>query len=243
MIKVNDLTKQHPGQTAPTLRGVSFAIDRGRLAAVLGMSGSGKTTLLRCLVGLESFDSGTIAVGDSIVRAQSRADALRGQVGLVFQSFELFPHLSVMQNCVLAPCKVKGEPRDQAESRAASLLDDLGLGDKKQAFPEQLSGGQRQRAAIARALTMQPNVLLYDEPTSALDASLKREVLEALLRVRSQGVTQIMVTHDVALAREAAESVFVLDGGRIAEEGAPADVLKNPRTDAARRLVLGSHGT
>jgi ABC-type polar amino acid transport system ATPase subunit len=240
MIKVADLTKQHPGTTTPTLRGVSFALERGKLAAVLGMSGSGKTTLLRCLVGLDRFDTGTISVGDLTVRAGHVGDGLRGHVGLVFQSFELFPHLTVLQNCVLAPCKVKGESRDEAESRAAGLLKDLGLGDKHGAFPDQLSGGQRQRAAIARALNMRPNVLLYDEPTSALDASLKREVLEALLRVRSQGVTQIVVTHDVQLARDAAESVLVLDDGRIAEAGAPADVLGNPRSDAARRLVIGS---
>ncbi len=242
MIKVDALVKQHPGQAAPTLKGISFALERGGLAAVLGMSGSGKTTLLRCLVGLERFDGGSISVGNLTVRPGNGkgSEGLPGHVGLVFQSFELFPHLTVVENCVLAPCKVKGEARAEAESRARGLLDELGLGQKLAAFPEQLSGGQRQRVAIARALSMQPDVLLYDEPTSALDASLKREVLEALLRVRSQGVTQIVVTHDVALAREANGTVFVLDEGRIAEQGPAAEVLVKPKSDATRRLVLGS---
>jgi ABC-type polar amino acid transport system ATPase subunit len=198
-------------------------------------------------VGLERFERGRIAFGDLAVRgdledggrkARDRAvRALRGQVGLVFQQFELFPHLSVIENCVLAPCRVRNEARAEVESRVRALLSDLGLTEKTGAFPEQLSGGQRQRVAIARALAMQPRVLLYDEPTSALDPSLKREVAESLLRVKKSGVTQIVVTHDVQLARDAAETIFVLDAGRIAEEGPPAEVLGRPKSEAAKRLV------
>jgi ABC-type polar amino acid transport system ATPase subunit len=245
-IKVEKLEKRFHGQESPTLRGVGFDVSQGRLAAVLGASGSGKSTLLRCLVGLERFDRGAIALGDVVVRgdldggpgARDKAvRALRGQVGLVFQQFELFPHLSVIENCVLAPCQVRGEPRGEAEARALSLLDDLGLSAKHAAYPEQLSGGQRQRVAIARALAMRPRVLLYDEPTSALDPSLKREVQESLHRVRATGVTQIVVTHDLQLARDSAEVVYVLHDGQIAEHGPPDEVLGSPKTLAARRLV------
>jgi len=241
VIKVDALDKSYPGASAPTLRGVSFELQPGTLAAVLGMSGSGKTTLLRCLVGLEGFDRGTVTIGDLVVRGDQDRSTLRGRVGLVFQSFELFPHLSVVENCVLAPCKVKHEPRAQALQRAARLLGELGLADKQAAYPDQLSGGQRQRVAIARALAMEPGLLLYDEPTSALDPSLKREVVEALLRVRATGVTQIVVTHDVELAQRAADQVLVLDGGRVAESGPPSEVLTRPSSEAARRLVR-DHG-
>jgi ABC-type polar amino acid transport system ATPase subunit len=234
VITVENLEKSYGA--AAVLRGISFAIPEGRLAAVLGPSGAGKSTLLRCLVGLEPFDRGHIRVGDVDVRSPRASRRLRGRVGLVFQAFELFPHLTVLENCTLAQEKVKGLARDEAARRAGALLEELGLSAKAGTYPDHLSGGQRQRVAIARALAMEPEVLLYDEPTSALDPSLRREVKETLLRVRSTRVTQIVVTHDVSLARDC-EEVLVLDEGRIVEGGAPGEVLDRPQSDAARRLV------
>jgi ABC-type polar amino acid transport system ATPase subunit len=228
MIRVEALEKRHPGAAEPTLRGVSFHVPAGRLVAILGRSGAGKSTLLRCLVGLEPFDGGAIEVDGVAARAEDgpRAlAALRGRVGLVPQSFDLFPHLSALENCALAPRVVKRERRADAEARAAALLARLGLADRQRAYPEQLSGGQRQRVSIARAMAMEPRVLLYDEPTSSLDPSMKDEVRRTLFTVRESGVTQLVATHDVELARSAAEWVLVLEDGRIAREGEPARVL------------------
>jgi ABC-type polar amino acid transport system ATPase subunit len=234
MIKVAALRKKYPGAPADVLCGVDLEVRAGGLAAVLGLSGAGKSTLLRCLVGLEHFDSGSITIGEAVITS---GRALRGEVGLVFQSFELFPHLTVLENCVLAPIKVKRVRRRDAEDRARSLLSQLGMEEKAAAYPDHLSGGQRQRVAIARALAMEPRVLLYDEPTSALDASFRREVRDTLQRVQTAGVTQVVVTHDVSLAREAAEEVFVLDAGRIVEQGPPQRLFETPREDATRRLL------
>ena len=228
-IKVIDLHKLHPGAPAPALSGLSLEIPSGSVASVLGKSGSGKTTLLRCLVGLDPFDRGTIEIDGVTATGGAGYRSLLGRVGLVFQSFELFPHLSVLDNLTLAPIKVRGEPRGEAESHARSLLADLGLEDKEGAYPESLSGGQRQRVAIARALAVRPRVLLHDEPTSALDPSLKQEVGRTLRRVAKTGVTQIVVTHDMEVAREASDIVFVLEEGRVARSGPPAEVLSVPR--------------
>jgi ABC-type polar amino acid transport system ATPase subunit len=243
-IRVIGLEKRYPGAAEPALAGISFELEGGKLGAVVGRSGVGKSTLLRCLVGLESFDRGSIDVGD--VRAEAAPGALGrkpetgllGRVGLVFQSFELFPHLSVLDNVTLAPRQVKKAPREQAESRAVELLKLLGLGDKIAAHPARLSGGERQRAAIARALAMEPRVLCYDEPTSALDPSLRREVRRTFERVRETGVTQVVVTHEVTLARDAADMVFVLDRGCIAESGPPGRVLTTPEHAATRALLM-----
>lgn len=237
-IRVIDLEKKHPGSGAPALSGLSLDIPAGKVAAVLGRSGAGKTTLLRCLVGLDAFDKGAIELAGVRVDAADAAQGkLMGQVGLVFQSFELFPHLSVLENCTLAPRQVKRVPKTQAEARAKELLAQLNLVDKASAYPEELSGGQRQRVAIARALAMEPRVLLYDEPTSALDPGLKQEVGRTLRRVAETGVTQIMVTHDLPVAREAADVIFVLDAGKVAEFGPPREVFSAPRTEATRKLI------
>ncbi|WP_375770109.1 amino acid ABC transporter ATP-binding protein [Archangium gephyra] len=226
MIRVEDVRKRFAGAASATLDGVSFTLETGRLAAILGPSGSGKSTLLRCIVGLERPDAGSIHLG--------------GQAGLVFQSFELFPHLTVLGNCTLAQRLVARRSRAEAEARARQLLEELGLGHRMEAWPEMLSGGQRQRVAIARALAMEPAVLLYDEPTSALDPSLRREVVETLRRVGALGMTQLVVTHDVQLAR-AAETVLVLDHGHLVEQGPPAQVLDAPRHEATRRLLAQAH--
>ena len=246
-IRVTSIEKSHAGAPAPALRGLSLEVKAGQCAAILGQSGAGKSTLLRCLVGLESFDKGVIEIGgvsiDAGVVGPRKADwdvaltRLRGRVGLVFQSYELFPHLSVVENCMLAPMKVKSADRAAARTRALALLQELGLGDKATAYPDHLSGGQRQRVAIARALAMDPGVLLYDEPTSALDPSLRNEVRLTLQRVAQTGMTQVVVTHDVAFARDVADVVFVLDKGLIAEAGPPSEVLVTPKHEATKRLL------
>jgi ABC-type polar amino acid transport system ATPase subunit len=249
MIRVKNLVKKYAGAAAPVLKGVDFELKPGTLAAFLGGSGAGKTTLLRCLVGLEAFESGEIEIDGVTVKGTEGSDEktrlaaraqLRSKVGLVFQSFELFPHLRVLDNLTLAPIRVKGVSRADAEAKGRELLAKVGLKEKEAAYPDHLSGGQKQRVAIARALCMEPRVLLYDEPTSALDPSLKMEVANTLKSLCSTGITQIVVTHDVPIARAACETVIILDQGKVAEMGAPADVLDSPRTEATKKL-LGSH--
>lgn len=226
-IRVLDLVKQHAGAPAPALSGLCMDIPQGQIASILGKSGSGKTTLLRCLSGLDPFDGGSITIGGTTFKSGQRdaARSFAGKIGLVFQSFELFPHLSVLENCILAPMLVRRVSRSKAMDHAMKLLTELGIGDKAPMRPEMLSGGQKQRVAIARALTMQPQVLLYDEPTSALDPALKHEVGRTLRRVAKTGVTQIVVTHDLPVAREASDVVFVLDKGRVAQQGSPQTVI------------------
>lgn len=244
-LKVAGLVRRHAGAAGPTLQELTFALPAGTLTALLGRSGAGKSTMLRCIMGLEPFERGTIEVDGAVVRgteecsAQERARAVRAvreRLGLVFQSFELFPHLSALENCTLAPLRVKGQPRAKAEARARALLEQLGLSAQVDAFPDRLSGGQKQRVAIARALCLEPRVLLYDEPTSALDPSLKAEVLETLKRVDATGVTQVVVTHDLIIAR-GVEHVCVLDHGRVIEEGVPSQVLQTPVHESTQRLL------
>ncbi|MCU0700716.1 MAG: amino acid ABC transporter ATP-binding protein [Myxococcaceae bacterium] len=244
-LKVSGLVRRHAGNPEPTLKGLSFDLPQGTLTALLGRSGAGKSTLLRCVMGLESFEAGTVEIdgvvvqGTAEVSAARRAEQLhaaRARLGLVFQSFELFPHLTALENCTLAPVRVKGLSQPSARERATALLCQLGLEARLEAYPAQLSGGQRQRVAIARALAMEPRVLLYDEPTSALDPSMKHEVLQALQRVDATGVTQVVVTHDLALAR-AVEHVCVLDHGVVIEAGKPAEVLEAPVHEATRALL------
>jgi ABC-type polar amino acid transport system ATPase subunit len=246
-LKVTGLTRRHPGNPGPTLDGLAFDLPAGTLTALLGRSGAGKSTALRCVLGLEPFERGTVELEGATIRGtlectpaeRARAvAAARRELGLVFQAFELFPHLTALENCTLAPVRARGLAPAAARARAEGLLQQLGLGAHLDAWPEQLSGGQRQRVAIARALAMEPRVLLYDEPTSALDPSLKGEVLQTLRRVDATGVTQVVVTHDLQLAR-GLEHVIVLDQGRVIEAGPPAEVLVAPRHQATRRLLEG----
>jgi ABC-type polar amino acid transport system ATPase subunit len=246
-LKVTGLTRTYPGHTEPTLKGLSFELAEGTLAALLGRSGAGKSTMLRCILGLEPFEAGEVHVDGVVVqgtlacspkvRAQQVKEA-RARLGFVFQAYELFPHLTALENCVLAPVKVKGEARASAERRAKALLDQLGLSHRLHVYPDALSGGQRQRVAIARALAMTPRVLLYDEPTSALDPSMKGEVLQALQRVDATGVTQVVVTHDLQLAR-GVEHVCVLDHGVVIEQGLPEEVLQRPAHPSTQALLQG----
>jgi len=242
---VKDLFRRHPGASAPVLDGLSFELDGGTLVAMLGPSGSGKTTFLRCLIGLEPFERGEISAGDVVLRGTEAASpperraaiaTIRARIGLVFQSFELFPHLTAVENCTLAPVRVMGVAKAEAEERAVALLTRLGLAERLHAHPDRLSGGQRQRVAIARALAMEPKILLYDEPTSALDPSMKQEVLQTLHRVDATGVTQVVVTHDLSVAR-GSEHVWVLGHGKLVEEGKPEEVLTSPKHEATRKLL------
>lgn len=216
MITVEKLTKKHPGAAQATLRELSFSVGAGRIVALLGKSGAGKSTLLRCLSGLDGFDSGAIVVDGVSVGGGGAPDALRGRVGFVFQSLELFPHLTVLENCVLAPIVVKGADRAAMVLKAKEFLRDLQVDVDDGAHPQSLSGGQRQRVAIVRALMMEPRVLLYDEPTSALDPSLKAEVGKTLKEVAERtGMTQLVVTHDPAWARSVCDEVLELKDGAL----------------------------
>jgi ABC-type polar amino acid transport system ATPase subunit len=220
MMRVDALTKTHPGAATPTLRGLSLDAAAGALVAILGKSGAGKSTFLRCACGLDAFDSGSIEVEGTRVVGGSNPAPLLGKVGMVFQSLELFPHLRVLDNLLLAPVRALRHDAAAARERASALLRDLDLPDKERVFPSALSGGQRQRVAIARALMVEPKVLLYDEPTSALDPALKLEVRRTIERVAERnGTTQLVVTHDESLATGLTRTVFVLESGTLRPAG------------------------
>ncbi len=222
------------------LRGVDLRVRTGEVAVILGPSGSGKSTLLRTINHLEKVDSGRISVDGSLVGYRRSGDKLhelrereilkqRTHIGFVFQNFHLFPHLTVLENITEAPVSALRRPRKTALAGARTLLDRVGLADKADAYPRQLSGGQQQRVAIARALALEPKVLLFDEPTSALDPELVGEVLDVIKDLAHQGTTMIVVTHEIGFAREVADTVVFMDGGRIVEQGPPGQVLDSPR--------------
>jgi polar amino acid transport system ATP-binding protein len=230
--------------TLEILRGVDLAVARGEVAAIIGLSGSGKSTLLRCLNGMETFQAGSVAVDGLRVDATmlpSRREATCRQVcrkvGMVFQSFNLFPHRSVLENVTEGPIYVLGMDRTEAVSRAERLLDRVGLRDKLAARPHELSGGQQQRVAIARALAVDPLAILFDEPTSALDPSMTAEVLAVMADLARDGLTMVVVTHAMRFARRLATTVHVVDDGRILESGPPGQVFDSPRTEATRKLL------
>lgn len=226
MITVQGVTKAFQGK--PVLQDVSLSVPKGGLSVVIGRSGCGKSTLLRLLNGLEVMDTGQIAIADLTLNPENAARVqkqLRGRVGMVFQNYNLFPHLRVIENLTLAPRVVRGEAPDAALARAEGLLEKVGLGALKERYPHQLSGGQSQRAAIARALVMQPDVMLYDEPTSALDPWLVDEVFQVMRALHNEGLTQVVVTHEMEFARNVASEVFHMDAGRIVAHGKPEPIL------------------
>ena len=234
------------------LRGVSMDVGRGQVVVLIGPSGSGKTTLLRCINHLEALDSGRIYVDGELVGYRERNGRLRedserevarkrSAIGMLFQRFNLFPHLTALGNVVEAPIRVKKLPRRETEERGRELLRKVGLGDKLDVHPSRLSGGQQQRVAIARALAMEPKLMLFDEPTSALDPELVGEVLEVMKSLAQEGMTMIVVTHEMGFAREVADRVVFMDEGLIVEEGAPAQMFSNPqqqRTQAFLAKIL-----
>jgi polar amino acid transport system ATP-binding protein len=228
--------------TNHVIRGFSTSVTKGEVVCIIGPSGSGKSTILRCINGLEAHDSGTIDIeGTRVDCRDSSIQKIRMQVSMVFQRFNLFPHRTALENVTEGPIYVKNEPRAEAERRGRELLVRVGLADKADAYPASLSGGQQQRVAIARALAMAPKAILFDEPTSSLDPELVGEVLSVMRSLAEEGMTMIVVTHEMGFAREVADRVLFLDQGVIAEEGAARDVLTSPRNartqDFLRRVL------
>ncbi|HRB10449.1 MAG: amino acid ABC transporter ATP-binding protein [Proteobacteria bacterium] len=235
-IRVNGLTKRF-GATE-VLRGIDCTIDASEVVCVIGPSGSGKSTFLRCLNGLEESSGGEVLVGEvSVHHPKTDLDALRADIGMVFQRFNLFPHKTALENITLAPSVVRKLAPDAAHARARALLERVGLLDKIDAYPNQLSGGQQQRVAIARALAMQPRIMLFDEPTSALDPEMVGEVLAVMQSLAEEGMTMVVVTHEMGFARQVAHRVLFMDEGRLVEEGTPAELFDTPREERTRRFL------
>ncbi|HON13552.1 MAG TPA: amino acid ABC transporter ATP-binding protein [Treponema sp.] len=220
------------------LRGVDLDVSKGEVVLIIGPSGSGKSTLLRSVNRLERLDSGTIYIdGDCVTDEKADIRQIREEVGMVFQSFNLFPHLSVMENITLAPTTVKKVSAVEAEETALRLLKKVGLSDKAHAYPDQLSGGQQQRVAIARALAMNPKVMLFDEPTSALDPEMIKEVLDVMTALAREGMTMLVVSHEMGFARAAANRVIFMDQGQIIESAPPDEFFTNPKEDRTKRFL------
>jgi ABC-type polar amino acid transport system ATPase subunit len=244
MIVVEKLVKSY--HSTRVLQGIDHAQERGEAVVLIGPSGCGKSTFLRCLNQLEIPDSGRITIDGVTVEGghpprtseeRERQRQLRLRAGMVFQSFNLFPHLTVLQNITEAPLVVKGMPQAEAEDRARQLLAKVGLEHKAGAYPAQLSGGQQQRVAIARALAMEPRVMLFDEPTSALDPELRDEVLRVMRQLVEEGMTMIVVTHEMQFARDMADRVVFFEGGRVAESGPPDQIFSHPRHERMREFL------
>ena len=236
VIRVEGLTKNFG--SLRVLRGIDCTVSASEVVCVIGPSGSGKSTFLRCLNGLEEASGGRVLVhGISVHDNGTDIDALRSEIGMVFQRFNLFPHKTVMENIALAPMKVRGLSPAQANERAHALLDKVGLLDKIDAYPNQLSGGQQQRVAIARALAMQPAILLFDEPTSALDPEMVGEVLSVMQTLAEEGMTMIVVSHEMGFARRVADRVLFMDEGLIVEAGTPSEIFDTPAEERTRRFL------
>ena len=236
MISVRNITKSYGDHRV--LDGVSLEVAKGEVVCIIGPSGSGKSTLLRCMNGLESYDHGEVTIdGEQVHRESKSIHAIRSEVGMVFQRFNLFPHRTALENVMEGPLYVKGAPRADAREQAEALLAKVGLAKKLDAYPAKLSGGQQQRVAIARALAMQPKAILFDEPTSALDPELVGEVLKVMLTLAREGMTMIVVTHEMGFAAEVARRVLFLDHGRIVEEGPPQQLLAAPKHERTRDFL------
>jgi polar amino acid transport system ATP-binding protein len=246
MVKAEAVHKSFGRQEV--LKGIDLEVGRGEVMCLLGPSGSGKSTFLRCINHLEKINSGRLIVDGELVGYELRGDKLhelherdvcakRAEIGMVFQHFNLFPHMTALENVTLAPVRVLGLSRPQARDRGRDLLARVGLGDKLDTYPVALSGGQQQRVAIARALAMQPKLMLFDEPTSALDPELVGDVLDAMRQLAREGMTMIVVTHEMGFAREVADKVVFMDGGVVIESGAPAEVLSNPKHERTKAFL------
>jgi glutamate transport system ATP-binding protein len=219
------------------LDGIDLAVSRGEAIVIAGPSGSGKSTMLRCVNGLETVDAGEIHFDGRPVTPGKGIAALRAEIGMVFQQFNLFPHMTVLHNITLAPVRVRKLSPSEAREKASQLLDRVGIAEKAEQYPADLSGGQQQRVAIARALAMEPKLMLFDEPTSALDPEMIREVLDVMRDLAREGMTMLVVTHEMGFAREVCDRLVFLDDGRIVEEGPPAEFFSNARSERAREFV------
>ena len=236
ILSVEHLTKRYGENTI--LEDVSFSVARGEVIVIVGPSGCGKSTLLRCLNALEPIQGGEIRLdGEAVDSGAKDLTRLRQRIGMVFQSYELFPHMSVLNNILIAPVQVQKRDREEVKAEALELLERVGLSAKKDAYPRELSGGQKQRVAIVRALCMHPEVLLFDEVTAALDPEMVREVLDVILDLAREGKTMLIVTHEMSFARAIADRVFFLDNGGIVEQGKPADFFDHPQTERARQFL------
>ncbi len=230
---------------SPVLCGIDLDVEKSEVVVIMGPSGSGKSTFLRCLTNLETPDEGDIRIGPHSIRINGRVTReqkkeireLRKKTGFVFQSFNLFPHKTALENVMEGPKTIRNLTPGDARAAAGSLLEKVGLGDRKHHYPAQLSGGQQQRVAIARALSMNPTVMLYDEPTSALDPELVREVLQVIKQLAHEGMTMIIVTHEMGFARDVADRVIFMDGGVIIEQGKPEKVFDHPKHDRTKRFL------
>lgn len=236
MIKITDIHKKFGKNEV--LKGINLHVHPKEVVVVIGPSGSGKSTLLRCVNALEHFQQGEVAVGGITVNSKSKElNELRQNVGMVFQHFHLFPHRTVLDNITLAPIQVRKKSKVEAEKKAIELLERVGLSDKKDVYPSSLSGGQKQRVAIARALAMEPKVMLFDEPTSALDPEMVGEVLDVMKRLAEEGMTMMVVTHEMGFAKEVADRVIFMDEGIIMEENEPITFFENPQNPRAKEFL------
>lgn len=233
LLELKDLYKSFGN--LEVIKGIDLEIDKGDILVIIGPSGSGKSTVLRCMNLLEEPTSGQIIFeGKDILKNLRTIDKTREKIGMVFQNFNLFPNKTILDNITLAPMKVKGKTREEAEKKAKELLERVGLLDKVDAYPVQLSGGQQQRIAIARALAMEPDMMLFDEPTSALDPEMVKEVLDVIKELAHEGMTMAIVTHEMGFAKEVADRVIFVDGGKIVEDGSPEEVFNRPKSDRAK---------
>ncbi|MED1781198.1 amino acid ABC transporter ATP-binding protein [Brevibacillus fortis] len=240
MITITDVHKQF--NTLHVLKGISLSVEKGKVVVIIGPSGSGKTTLLRCLNALEIPTSGSVQIGDVKLDFSKKVERtsipkLRKQTGMVFQNYNLFPHMTAVENVMEGPVTVKKVDKEKARAKAAALLSKVGLGDKLDHYPAQLSGGQQQRVGIARALAMDPQVMLFDEPTSALDPELVGEVLKVMKELAQEGMTMIVVTHEMGFAREVADEVIFMDQGFIVERDTPSNLFAQPREERTRQFL------
>ena len=236
LLELKDLHKSFGN--LEVIKGIDLEIDKGDILVIIGPSGSGKSTVLRCMNLLEEPTSGQIIFeGKDILKNLRTIDKTREKIGMVFQNFNLFPNKTILDNITLAPMKVKGKTREEAEKKAKELLERVGLLDKVDAYPVQLSGGQQQRIAIARALAMEPDMMLFDEPTSALDPEMVKEVLDVIKELAHEGMTMAIVTHEMGFAREVANRVVFLDGGEFVEEAAPEEFFENPKSERLKNFL------
>jgi polar amino acid transport system ATP-binding protein len=248
LLEINEISKSYEDNKSARsednriLKDLTLNIKKGEVVVILGPSGCGKSTLLRCINGLEDIDSGTISLNGEVIAQAGRESKrkwheIRQKIGMVFQSYDLFPHMTILENILLGPLKVQNRTKEEAKEQAELLLDRVGLLQKKDSYPRQLSGGQKQRVAIVRALCMNPEIMLFDEVTAALDPEMVKEVLDVILELAKQGMTMAIVTHEMKFAKAVADRIIFLDGGVVIEENTPTEFFEHPKTERANKFL------